>query len=59
MIKVINMVSLLCAPVLVVYQMPGVTHPGMIASGFLCLIIIVGSIIFSKRGGFRKQVFEP
>jgi K(+)-stimulated pyrophosphate-energized sodium pump len=58
MIKVINMVSLLCAPVLVVYQMPGVKHPGMIASGLICFIIIVGSIIFSKRGGFIKQPFE-
>ncbi len=58
MIKVINMVSLLCAPVLVVYQMPGQTHTGMIVSGFFCLAIIVGSIMFSKRGGFKKQPFE-
>jgi K(+)-stimulated pyrophosphate-energized sodium pump len=58
MIKVINMVSLLCAPVLVVYQMPGQTHTGMLVSGFFCLAIIVGSIMFSKRGGFKKQPFE-
>ncbi|MGD0341029.1 MAG: sodium-translocating pyrophosphatase [Bacteroidales bacterium] len=59
MIKVINLVSLLCAPVLIVYQIPGHTSAGMIVSGFVCLIIIVGSIIFSKRGGFKKQIFEP
>ena len=59
MIKVINMVSLLCAPVLVVYQMPGKTHAGMLISGFFCIAIIIGSIIFSKRGGFQKQIFEP
>jgi K(+)-stimulated pyrophosphate-energized sodium pump len=58
MIKVINLVSLLAAPVLIVYQIPGQTSAGMIASGFICLMIIVGSIIFSKRGGFKKQPFE-
>ncbi|MCE5345061.1 MAG: sodium-translocating pyrophosphatase [Bacteroidales bacterium] len=58
MIKVINMVSLLCAPVLVVYEMPGHSHAGMIVSGILCLAIIVGSIMFSKKGGFRNQTFE-
>ena len=58
MIKVINMVSLLCAPVLVVYEMPGHPHAGMIAAGVLCLAIIVVSIRFSKRGGFKKQPFE-
>ena len=59
MIKVINMVSLLCAPVLVVYQLPGQSQAGMITSGFFCIAIIVGSILFSKRGGFKKQPFEP
>jgi K(+)-stimulated pyrophosphate-energized sodium pump len=59
MIKVINMVSLLCAPVLVVYQMPGHQHAGMIIAGFVCLLIIVESFMFSKRGGFKKQPFEP
>jgi K(+)-stimulated pyrophosphate-energized sodium pump len=58
MIKVINLVSLLAAPVLIVYQIPGQTSAGMIASGFICLMIIVGSIIFSQRGGFKKQPFE-
>jgi len=58
MIKVINLVSLLAAPVLIVYQIPGQTSAGMIASGFICLLIIVGSIIFSKRGGFKKQPLE-
>jgi len=58
MIKVINLVSLLAAPVLIVYQIPGKTSAGMIASGFICLIIIVGSIIFSKRGSLKKQIFK-
>jgi K(+)-stimulated pyrophosphate-energized sodium pump len=58
MIKVINLVSLLAAPVLIVYQIPGKTSAGMIGSGLICLMIIVGSIVFSKRGGFKKQPFE-
>lgn len=58
MIKVINMVSLLCAPVLIVYQIPGTISAGMIVSGIVCLLIIIGSIMFSKRGGFKRKPFE-
>jgi hypothetical protein len=58
MIKVINLVSLPADPVFIVYQIPGHTSAGMIASGFICLMIIVGSIIFSKWGGFKKKPFE-
>jgi len=58
MIKVINLVSLLAAPVLIAYQKPGITSVGMIITGTLCTFIIVGAIIFSKRGGFKKQKFE-
>jgi len=57
MIKVINMVSLLCAPVLVVYQIPGHTSAGMIVSGIFCLVVIIGSFLFSKWGGFKKKPF--
>ena len=58
MIKVINLVSLLTAPVLIAYQKPGHTSVGLIMAGLLCLAIIVASITFSKRGGFKKQAFE-
>jgi len=58
MIKVINLVSLLAAPVLIAYQKPGVFSWGLITTGVICLAIITGSIMFSKRGGFKKYPFE-
>jgi K(+)-stimulated pyrophosphate-energized sodium pump len=58
MIKVINLVSLLAAPVIIAYQKPGHTTLGMFFTGIFCLAIIIGSITFSKRGGFKKEVFE-
>lgn len=58
MIKVINLVSLLAAPVLIAYQKPGVMSVGMIVTGVIAGVIIIGSIIFSKRGGFKKRVAE-
>jgi K(+)-stimulated pyrophosphate-energized sodium pump len=58
MIKVINLVSLLAAPVLIAYQKPGTASIGMFVTGVICLVIIIGAITFSKRGGFRKQPFE-
>jgi K(+)-stimulated pyrophosphate-energized sodium pump len=58
MIKVINLVSLLAAPVLIAYQKPGQVSVGLIATGFLCLAIIIGAIMFSKRGGFKKEIWE-
>jgi K(+)-stimulated pyrophosphate-energized sodium pump len=54
MIKVINLVSLLAAPVLVAYQKPGEFSMGLITTGVICLAIITGSIIVSKRGGIKK-----
>jgi K(+)-stimulated pyrophosphate-energized sodium pump len=57
MIKVINLVSLLAAPVIIAYQKPGQTSIGMVITGMVCLGIIVLAIMFSKRGGFKKQVF--
>jgi K(+)-stimulated pyrophosphate-energized sodium pump len=58
MIKVINLVSLLAAPVIIAYQKPGQASVGMFITGIICLVIIVGAITFSKRGGFKKEVFE-
>jgi len=55
MIKVINLVSLLAAPVIITFQKPGNISVGMIATSLLCLAIIIRAIIFSKRGGFRKH----
>ncbi len=54
MIKVINLVSLLAAPVLIAYQKPGQFSLGLILTGVICLIIITGSVIVSKRGGFKR-----
>ncbi|HVN56919.1 MAG TPA: sodium-translocating pyrophosphatase [Bacteroidales bacterium] len=58
MIKVINLVSLLAAPVLIAYQKPGMISIGMIITGVICGAIIVGAIMFSKRGGFKKHVYQ-
>jgi K(+)-stimulated pyrophosphate-energized sodium pump len=58
MIKVINLVSLLAAPVNIAYQKPGQTSVGLFITGLVCFVIIVGAITFSKRGGFKKIPFE-
>jgi K(+)-stimulated pyrophosphate-energized sodium pump len=58
MIKVINLVSLLAAPVIIAYQKPGNVSVGMFITGVFCLAIIVVAIMFSKRGGFKKPHFE-
>jgi K(+)-stimulated pyrophosphate-energized sodium pump len=58
MIKVINLVSLLAAPVIIAYQKPGHVSLGTFITGVVCLVIIVGAIMFSKRGGFKKVPFE-
>lgn len=51
MIKVINLVSLLAAPILVQYKS---TDPGMITALAICAVIIIGAIVYSKKGGFKK-----
>jgi K(+)-stimulated pyrophosphate-energized sodium pump len=58
MIKVINLVSLLAAPVIIAYQKPGHVSVGTFVTGVICLVIIVVAIMFSKRGGFKKVPFE-
>lgn len=54
MIKVINMVSLLAAPIIIHYR---VTNPGVIISMVLCVVVIFGAILYSKHGAlsFRKK----
>jgi K(+)-stimulated pyrophosphate-energized sodium pump len=54
MIKVINLVSLLAAPVLIAYQRPGQISVGLIITGIVCLAIVTVSVIVSKRGGFKR-----
>lgn len=49
MIKVINLVSLLAAPVLVQYKS---TDMGMIVILIICSIVVILSILYSKNGGF-------
>ena len=51
MIKVINLVSLLAAPLFV-----GLTLNLWVALvGALCVLVILGSVYYSKRGGFGKK----
>ncbi|MDO8733785.1 MAG: sodium-translocating pyrophosphatase [Elusimicrobiota bacterium] len=56
MIKVINLVSLLAAPVLIMSEIKnaGTISITVISVAVICTIIVVGSIIYSKRGGFGK-----
>ncbi|MCL2462788.1 MAG: sodium-translocating pyrophosphatase, partial [Defluviitaleaceae bacterium] len=57
MIKVINMVSLLAAPVIVKYVTPDKTNPVAIVCGLVLLVVIAGAVVNSKRGGlFKKAV---
>ena len=52
MIKVINLVSLLAAPLLV-----GLTFNVWVGlSGALCVVVILGAVWYSKRGGFGRKV---
>ena len=51
MIKVINLVSLLAAPVLVQYKS---TSFGMLTILIICSVIVVLSIVSSKRGGLKS-----
>lgn len=51
MIKVINLVSLLAAPILIQYKS---TDTGMIIALAVCAALIVGAIVYSKKGGFSK-----
>ena len=52
MIKVINLVSLLAAPILVQYNR---TNVGVIVTAVICIVVIVGSILYSKNGGFESK----
>ncbi len=52
MIKVINLVSLLAAPILIQYKS---TDAGMLVALGVCAVLIVGAIVYSKKGGFRKS----
>ena len=52
MIKVINLVSLLAAPLLV--SLTFNVWVGLVGAG--CVVVILGSVWYSKRGGFGKKV---
>ncbi len=49
MIKVINLVSLLAAPVIMAFRKPGHLSAGLVLTGIVCLIVIIGAIAYSKR----------
>ncbi len=53
MIKVINLVSLLAAPILIHYRR---TDPGVIFAMVICTLLIGGAILYSKNGrlSFKK-----
>ncbi|HVP19634.1 MAG TPA: sodium-translocating pyrophosphatase [Spirochaetia bacterium] len=51
MIKVINLVSLLAAPLLISLKM----SVGVAVAGAACVLIVLGSFWFSKRGGFAGR----
>jgi hypothetical protein len=51
MIKVINLVSLLAAPVLISLTL----NIWVALVGAACTVLIFGSVWYSKRGGFGKK----
>ena len=51
MIKVINLVSLLAAPILIQYKS---TDLGMIVALSVCAVLTLVAIVYSKKGGFKK-----
>lgn len=55
MIKVINMVSLLAAPILVRYEG---SNAGKIVLGIILLALVAVSVVYSKKGGFKKRTPE-
>ncbi|MGE5581154.1 MAG: sodium-translocating pyrophosphatase [Bacillota bacterium] len=57
MIKVINMVSLLAAPILIMNEIKnnGALSAGVVISALICLAITVAAIAYSKSGGFGKK----
>jgi len=57
MIKVINLVSLLAAPILIQYRR---TDPGVIAAIIISVVLISGAILYSKHGAlsFKKVKTE-
>jgi K(+)-stimulated pyrophosphate-energized sodium pump len=52
MIKVINMVSLLAAPVIIQFKS---NSPGVIAAVVICAVALTAAVFYSKRGGFVKK----
>jgi K(+)-stimulated pyrophosphate-energized sodium pump len=52
MIKVINLVSLIAAPVLIQYNR---TNIGVVITALALLLVVTLAVIYSKRGGFGKK----
>lgn len=55
MIKVINMISLLAAPILVQYEGSNAVK---IVIGIVLFAVVAFSIVYSKKGGFAKKATE-
>lgn len=55
MIKVINLVSLLAAPILIQYR---ATNPGVIGAIIIFALIIFGAILYSKHGALSFKKVE-
>lgn len=52
MIKVINLVSLLAAPILIQYK---ITQIGMLITAVVLVLIVAGAVYYSKAGGFKNS----
>jgi K(+)-stimulated pyrophosphate-energized sodium pump len=53
MLKVVNLVSLIAAPLLVHFR---TMSPGLIAAAAACLVLFIGSIAYSKGENARKKL---
>jgi hypothetical protein len=54
MIKVINLVSLIVAPLLISLTL----NLWVGIAGGACVVVILGAVWYSKRGGFAKKVAD-
>jgi K(+)-stimulated pyrophosphate-energized sodium pump len=57
MIKVVNLVSLIAAPILIMNEIhsKGGLSLSVIITAVICGIIVIGAIAYSKMGGFGKK----
>jgi len=59
MLKVVNLVALLAAPILINYhvynEQTRTVRPGVVAAIIVCIVLVVAAVRYSKMGGLRRK----